>query len=45
MQSHNKFPFFGLPAPLILRPLVKPPVQCVNVDLKDKDAIKQIYEL
>jgi len=31
-------------APLIFRSLVKPPVQCVKVDLKDKNAVKQIYE-
>jgi hypothetical protein len=48
MQSHNEFPFFWLSAPVIwVSPasLVKPPVQCVKVDFKDKDAVKWIYEL
>jgi hypothetical protein len=44
MQSHNEFPFRLFSAPLIFRSLVKPPVQCVKVDLKYENAVKQIYE-
>jgi hypothetical protein len=41
MQSRNEFPFRRLSAaPLIVRSLVKPPVQCAKVDLKDKSAVK-----
>lgn len=46
MQSRNEFPFHWLSAvPLIVRSLVKPPIQCVpiqcvKVDFKDKNAIK-----
>ena len=40
MQSRNEFPFRSFSAPLIFRSLVKPPVQCVKVDLKDKNAVK-----
>ncbi len=42
MQSRNEFPFRLFSAPLIFRSLVKPPVQCVKVDLKDKNAVKGI---
>ena len=39
-QSGNDFPFHWHPAaPLLVRSLVKPPIQCVKVDLKDKNAI------
>jgi len=45
MQSRNEFPFHWLSAaPLIVQSLVKPPIQCVKVDFKDKSAVKQIYE-
>jgi len=45
MQSRNEFPFHRLSAaPLIVRSLVKPPIQCVKVDFKDKNAVKQIYK-
>src|ERR1700691_951064 len=40
MQSRNEFPFRLFSAPLIFRSLIKPPVQCVKVDLKDKNAVK-----
>jgi len=40
MQSRNEFPFRSSSAPLIFRSLVKPPVQCVKVDFKDKNAVK-----
>ncbi len=40
MQSHNELPLRWFCAPLIFRSLVKPPVQCVKVDLKDKYAVK-----
>ena len=45
MQSRNEFPFRSFCAPLIFRSLVKLPVQLVKIDLKDKDAVKYIYEL
>ncbi len=46
MQSRNRFPFRWLSAaPLFVRSLVKPPIQCVKVDFKNKDAVKQIYKL
>src|SRR5215216_5886823 len=32
------------PPPLISRSLVKPPIQCVKVDLENKDVVKQIDE-
>lgn len=44
MQSRNEFPLRWFSAPLVFRPLVKPPVQRVKVDLKDKSAVKQTYE-
>lgn len=43
MRSHNEFPFAWSSAPVIwVQPasLVDPPVQCVEVDFKDKDAVK-----
>ena len=40
MQSRNEFPFLLFSAPLIFRSLVKPPVQCVEVDFKDKHAVE-----
>jgi len=48
MQSHNKFPFAWFCAPATwVQPasLVNPPVQCVEVDFKDKNAVKWTYEL
>ena len=44
MQSRNEFPFRWLSAaPLIVRSLVKPPIQCVKVDFKGKTpSIKSI---
>ena len=46
MQSRDDFPSHWLSAtPLGVRSLVKPPMQCVNVDVKNKDAIEEIYEL
>ena len=44
MQPHDQLPFRSTPAPLILRSLVKPPVQCVKVDLENKHLVKQIDE-
>jgi hypothetical protein len=42
VQSRNEFPFRSSSSstPLIFRSLVKPPVQCVKVDFKDKNAVK-----
>jgi len=43
MQSHNQFPFAWFCAPVIwVQPasLVNPPVQCVEVDFKDKNVVK-----
>ncbi len=43
MQSHNEFSFFWFSTPVIwisAASLVKPPVQCVKVNFKDKDAVK-----
>jgi hypothetical protein len=40
MQSRNEFPFRLFSPPLIIRSRVKPPVQCVKVDFKDKNAVK-----
>jgi len=41
----NEFPFRWLSdAPLIVWSLVKPPIQCVKVDSKDKNTVKQIYK-
>ena len=46
MQSRNEFPFLWLSAaPLRVRPLIKPLLQCVDVDFKDKNAVEQIDEL
>ena len=48
MRSHTEFPFFWFSTPVIwisAASLVKPPVHCVKVDFKDKDAVKYIYEL
>ncbi len=45
MQSHSKVPFRLLSTPLIVRPLLKPSEHGVTVDLKDKDAVKEIDEL
>ena len=45
MQSHNEFAFRLFSAPLLFRSLVKPPVQCVKVDVEDKNAVKQIDKL
>ena len=44
MQSQNEFPLRVSSAPLIFRSPVKPPVQCVKVDIKDEYAVKQINE-
>ena len=44
MQPHDQFPFCSFPAPLSFRSLVKPPTQCVKVDLKNKDVVKYIDE-
>lgn len=40
MQSRNEFPFRWFSAPLIFRSLVKPPLQCVKVDVQDENAVK-----
>jgi hypothetical protein len=43
MQSHTEFSFFWFSAPVIwisAASIVKPPVHCVKVDFKDKDAVK-----
>jgi hypothetical protein len=41
MQSRNEFPFRWLSAaPLRVRSLVKPAMQCVKVDFKHKNAIE-----
>ena len=41
MQSRDEFPFRWLSAaPLGVRPLVKPPIQRVKVDFKDKNAVE-----
>jgi hypothetical protein len=46
MQSRNEFPFLWLSAaPLRVGSLVKPSLQCVDVDFKDEDAVEQIDEL
>jgi len=45
MQSRNELPFRFPPAPLIFRSLVKPPVQGVEVDLEDENAVKQLNEV
>ena len=42
MQSQNEVPFRLFSAPLIFCSLVKPLFQCVTVDFKEKDAVKQI---
>ena len=36
----KQFPFRLFSAPFIFCSLVQPPVQCVKIDLKDKDAVK-----
>jgi hypothetical protein len=42
MPSRNEFPVRRLSAaPLIVRSLVKPPIQCGKVDLKDKNACRK----
>jgi len=45
MQSHSKVAFGLLATPLIVRSLLKPLEHGVTVDLKDKDAVKEIDEL
>jgi hypothetical protein len=40
MQSHNEVPFRLLSTPFIVQPLVKPSIQCVEVNIKDKHSIK-----
>lgn len=46
MKSRNEVPCRWLStAPLIVRSLVKPPIQCVKVDLKNKNAVKQVNKL
>jgi len=41
MQSRNELPFrWFSAAPLRVRSLVKPPIQCVKVNFKDKNAVK-----
>jgi hypothetical protein len=41
MQSRNEFPLRWLSVvPLRVRSLVKPPIQFVKVDLKDKNAVE-----
>ena len=43
MQSHNEFAFAWFCAPIIwvqTASLVNPPVQCVEVDFKHKNAVK-----
>jgi hypothetical protein len=43
MPSHDEFAFSRLSAtPLVVRSLVKPPMQRGKVDFKDKDAVEQI---
>src|SRR5665647_1373628 len=45
MQSRNELPFRLPSAPFIFRSLVKPPVQGVEVDLEDENAVKQLDEV
>jgi hypothetical protein len=40
MQSRNEFPFGLASAPLIFRSLGKPPIQCVNVYVKDENGVE-----
>ena len=40
MQSRNEIPLRLFSTPLIDRSPVKPPIQCVNVDMQDKDAVE-----
>ncbi len=46
MPSRDEFPFSRNPAaPFTVRSCVKPPIQCVKVDFKDKDAVEQVQKL
>ena len=46
MQSRKEVPFRWLSAgPLGVRSLVEPPIHCVEVDLKDKNAVEYIHKL
>ena len=41
MQSRNQFTFRWLSAaPLRVRSLIKPPIQCVKVDFEDENAVE-----
>jgi hypothetical protein len=41
VPSQNEFPFcWCSAAPLRVRPLVKPPIQCIKVDFKDENAVE-----
>jgi hypothetical protein len=46
MPSHDSLAFHWLSVtPLTVRSFVKPPVQCVEVDIKDEHAVEQAYKL
>ena len=46
VQSPHEFPLRRLSAtPLRVRALVKSPIQCIEVDLKNKDGVEEIYKL
>jgi hypothetical protein len=46
MPPHDSFAFHSFSVtPLIVRSSVKPPVQCIEVDIKDEHAVEQAYEL
>ncbi len=48
IQSRSDFPFRLFSAPVSwvhCHPLIDPPVHCVKVNFKDKNAVKQIDEL
>ena len=45
MQVLNQFPFLPAPAPLVVRPGVKPSRQCSGIGFQYKDAIEQVDEL
>lgn len=46
MPSSNEFPFRWLStAPLLVRSLVEPPIQCGKVYFKDENAVELTYEV
>ena len=45
MQSHDEIAYRLLRAPLVVRALVEPPVQGVEIDVEDEDLIEQVDEL